>query len=134
MRDSFLGSFTIVKLIGKDAVEVKLTEEFSSKNPVFPVILVKPYLQAEEDKLPSMKKNPTPPEIVEVEDSPGPEKEIMKSRKIRLNGKDLRQYFVRFENQPADKDKWLAADAIPDGDLLLRRCRASRRTKHYHQL
>ncbi|MBW0517296.1 hypothetical protein O181_057011 [Austropuccinia psidii MF-1] len=31
MRDSFVGPFTIIKLIGKNAVEVKLTEEFSRK-------------------------------------------------------------------------------------------------------
>ncbi|MBW0593002.1 hypothetical protein O181_132717 [Austropuccinia psidii MF-1] len=105
MRDSFVGPFTIVKLIGKNAVEVKLTEEFSRKHPVFPVSLVKPYFQTEVDKLTSMKKNPKPQEIVEVEDSPGPVKKIIKARKIRLNGKDQRQYLVRFKNQTANKDK-----------------------------
>ncbi|MBW0503901.1 hypothetical protein O181_043616 [Austropuccinia psidii MF-1] len=109
MRDSFLGPFTIIKLIGRNAVEVKLTEEFSRKHPVFP-------------------KNPAPPGIVEVEDSPGPVKKIIKSRKIRLNVKDQRQYLVRVKTQTADKDKWLAEDGIPDGILHLRRFRASRRT------
>ncbi|MBW0504048.1 hypothetical protein O181_043763 [Austropuccinia psidii MF-1] len=90
MRDSFLGPFTIIKLIGKTAVEVELTEELSRKHTVFPVSLVKPYFQTEEDKFPCTKKNPTPPEIVEVEDSPGPVKKIIKARKIRLNGKDQR--------------------------------------------
>ncbi|MBW0579491.1 hypothetical protein O181_119206 [Austropuccinia psidii MF-1] len=71
MRDSFLGPFTIIKLIGKNEVEVKLTEELCRKHPVFPVSLVKPYFQTEEDKFPSRRKNPTLPEIVEVEDSPG---------------------------------------------------------------
>ncbi|MBW0493279.1 hypothetical protein O181_032994 [Austropuccinia psidii MF-1] len=47
MRDSFLGPFIIIKLIGKIAVEVKLTEEFSRKPPVFPVSFVKPYFQTE---------------------------------------------------------------------------------------
>ncbi|MBW0479336.1 hypothetical protein O181_019051 [Austropuccinia psidii MF-1] len=61
MRDSFFGLFTIIKMIGKSAVEVKLTEEFSRKDPVFPVSLVKPYFQTEEDKFPSRKKNLTPP-------------------------------------------------------------------------
>ncbi|MBW0497026.1 hypothetical protein O181_036741 [Austropuccinia psidii MF-1] len=61
MRDSFLGPFNIIKLIGKNAVEVKLTEEFSRKHPVFPVSLVKPYFQTEEEKFPSRKKNPIPP-------------------------------------------------------------------------
>ncbi|MBW0536717.1 hypothetical protein O181_076432 [Austropuccinia psidii MF-1] len=74
MRDSFVGPFTIIKLIGKNAVEVKLTEEFSRKHPVFPVSLGKPYFQTEEDKFSSRKKIPTPPEIVEVDDSPGPVK------------------------------------------------------------
>ncbi|MBW0485244.1 hypothetical protein O181_024959 [Austropuccinia psidii MF-1] len=36
MRDSFVGPFTIIKLIGKKAVEVKLAEEFPKKYPVFP--------------------------------------------------------------------------------------------------
>ncbi|MBW0534880.1 hypothetical protein O181_074595 [Austropuccinia psidii MF-1] len=84
MRDSFVGPFTIIKLIGKHAVEVKLTEEFSRKHPVFPVSLVKPYFQTGEDKFPSRKKNLTPQEIVEVEDSPGPLSKIIRARKIRL--------------------------------------------------
>ncbi|MBW0488882.1 hypothetical protein O181_028597 [Austropuccinia psidii MF-1] len=59
MRDSFLGPFTITKMIGKNIVGVQLTEEFSRKHPVFPVSLVNPYFQTEEDKLPSRKKNVT---------------------------------------------------------------------------
>ncbi|MBW0583147.1 hypothetical protein O181_122862 [Austropuccinia psidii MF-1] len=85
MRDSFVGPFTIIKLIGKNSVEVKLTEEFSRKHPVFPVSLVKPYFQTEGDKFPSRKMNPTPPKIVEVEDSPGQVKKIIRARKIREN-------------------------------------------------
>ncbi|MBW0549002.1 hypothetical protein O181_088717 [Austropuccinia psidii MF-1] len=100
---------------------------FNRKHPEFPVSLVKPYFQKDKDKFSSRKKNTTPPAIVDVEDSPGP------VRKIRLNGKDQRQYFVIFENQTADKEKWLAEDAIPDGNLHLRRLRASRRTEQSHQ-
>ncbi|MBW0534339.1 hypothetical protein O181_074054 [Austropuccinia psidii MF-1] len=95
--------------------------------------LVKPYFQTEEDELPSRKKNPTPPQIVEVEDCAGQVKKIIKARKIRLNGKDQRQYLVRFKNQTADKDKWLAEDAIPDGNLYLGEFRASRRTEKSHK-
>ncbi|MBW0565598.1 hypothetical protein O181_105313 [Austropuccinia psidii MF-1] len=47
MRDSFVGRFFIIKLIGKNAVEFKFTEQFSRKHPVFPVSLVKPYFQTE---------------------------------------------------------------------------------------
>ncbi|MBW0548285.1 hypothetical protein O181_088000 [Austropuccinia psidii MF-1] len=95
--------------------------------------LIEPYFQTEEGKFPFRKKNPTPPEIVEVEDSPGPVKKIIKARKIRLNGKDQRHYLVRFKNQTAHKDKWLAEHAIPDGNLNLRRFRTSRRTEQSHQ-
>ncbi|MBW0496398.1 hypothetical protein O181_036113 [Austropuccinia psidii MF-1] len=133
MRYSFVGPFTIVQLIGKKEVEVKLTEEFSMKCPLFPVSLVNPYFQKEKDKLHSRKKSPTPPEKVGVEDSPGLVNKFVKARKIRLNDKDQRQYLVRFKNQTADKDKWLAEDAIPDGKLHLRRFRASRRTEQSHQ-
>ncbi|MBW0509592.1 hypothetical protein O181_049307 [Austropuccinia psidii MF-1] len=69
--------------------------EFSRKHPVFPVSLIKQYFQTEEYKLPSRKKRPTPPEIVEVEGSPGPVKKIISKKKIRLNDKDQRQYLVR---------------------------------------
>ncbi|MBW0471689.1 hypothetical protein O181_011404 [Austropuccinia psidii MF-1] len=99
MRDSSEGPFNIIKLIGKKAVEVKITEEFSRKHPVSPVSLVKPYFQKEEDKFPSREKNPTPPEIVEVEDSPGPVKKIIKARKMRLNGEGQRQYLVRLKTR-----------------------------------
>ncbi|MBW0563030.1 hypothetical protein O181_102745 [Austropuccinia psidii MF-1] len=85
IRDSFVGPFIIFKLIGENAVEVKLTEEFSRKHPVFPVRLVKPYFQTEEDKCPSRKRNRTPPEIVEMENSPGLVKKIIRARKIRDN-------------------------------------------------
>ncbi|MBW0536845.1 hypothetical protein O181_076560 [Austropuccinia psidii MF-1] len=56
MRDLFWGPFTIIRLIGKDAVEVRLTEEFSRKHPVFPMSLVKPYHQTGEDRFPSRNK------------------------------------------------------------------------------
>ncbi|MBW0589974.1 hypothetical protein O181_129689 [Austropuccinia psidii MF-1] len=115
-------------------MEVRLTEELSRKHPVFPVCLVKQYFQTVEDKFPSRKKTTTPPEIVEVEDSPGPVKKIIEARKIRLNGKYQRQHLVRFKNQTADKDKWLAEDAIPDGNLHLRRFRPYRKTEQSHQL
>ncbi|MBW0470762.1 hypothetical protein O181_010477 [Austropuccinia psidii MF-1] len=133
MRDSFLGPFPIMKLIRKHAGKVKITQEFSRKYPVFSVSLVKPYFQTEEDKFPSKEKNPTPPEIVEVENSPEPVKQIIKVMKIRINCKNQRQYLVRFKKQTADKDKWLAEDAIPNGNLHLRSFRASRRTEKSHK-
>ncbi|MBW0462294.1 hypothetical protein O181_002009 [Austropuccinia psidii MF-1] len=121
MRDQFVGPLSIIILIGKNAVEVRLTGEFFRKHPMFPVSLVKPYHQTVDYKFPSGNKSHIPQYIVEVEDSPGP------AEKIRFNGKNHRQYLVRFKNQTAYEDKWLAEDSIPDGELHLRRLRASRR-------
>ncbi|MBW0514618.1 hypothetical protein O181_054333 [Austropuccinia psidii MF-1] len=105
MRDTFLEPLTINRLIGKNGVEVQLTEEFSRKHCV----------------------------PREVEDSPSPVKKIIKARKIRLNGKDHRPYLMRFKNQTVDKDKWLAEYDIPDGDLHLGIFRASRRSEKSNQ-
>ncbi|MBW0476552.1 hypothetical protein O181_016267 [Austropuccinia psidii MF-1] len=69
----------------ENAVEVRLTGEFSRKNPVFPVSLVKPYSQTGDNKFSSRSKSYTPQDIVEVEDSPGPVKMIIKARKTRDN-------------------------------------------------
>ncbi|MBW0477678.1 hypothetical protein O181_017393 [Austropuccinia psidii MF-1] len=107
MRDSFVGPFTIIKLIGRNEVEVKLKDEFSKKHPVFPVSLIKPYFQTSEYKFPSRKRNTTPPDIVEEEDSPGPVNKIIKVRKIRLNGRYQRQYFVRFNKKQLIKTNGL---------------------------
>ncbi|MBW0464853.1 hypothetical protein O181_004568 [Austropuccinia psidii MF-1] len=134
MRDSFPGPFTIIKLRGKNALEVRLTEEVFRKHPVFPMSLVKPYFQKEEDKIPGRKKNPTPSEILEVEDSPGSVKKVIQARNITFNGKDMRQYLLKFKNQIADKDKWLAENAIQDGNRHMRILRAYRRTEKSHKL
>ncbi|MBW0488782.1 hypothetical protein O181_028497 [Austropuccinia psidii MF-1] len=104
----------------------------SRKHTVFPVSLVKPYFQKGRDKFPSRKRAFTPPSIMEVGDSSGPVKKIIKARKIRLNGKDQRQYLVRFKNQTENKEKWLEEVSIPDGDLHLMIFRPSRRTEKSH--
>ncbi|MBW0481223.1 hypothetical protein O181_020938 [Austropuccinia psidii MF-1] len=133
MRESFVGPFTITRLIGKNEVEIKLTEEFSRKHPVFPVSLVKPYHKTGENRFPSRNKYHIPQDIVEVEYSPGPVKNILKARNIRLNGKDHKQYLVRFKNQTSEKDNWFSEDAIPYCELHLRRFRASIKAEKSHK-
>ncbi|MBW0460374.1 hypothetical protein O181_000089 [Austropuccinia psidii MF-1] len=88
----YRGNMTIIYKEGKSHTNADGLSRWPldnvKSNSVFPVCLVKPYFQTEEDRFPSRKKNPTPIEIVEVEDCPGPVKKIIKARKIRLNGKD----------------------------------------------
>ncbi|MBW0490290.1 hypothetical protein O181_030005 [Austropuccinia psidii MF-1] len=49
-RDTFMGPFTIIKLIGENAVEIRTTEEFSRKHPVFPMSLAKSCFQTSEER------------------------------------------------------------------------------------
>ncbi|MBW0553643.1 hypothetical protein O181_093358 [Austropuccinia psidii MF-1] len=116
MRDLFGGPFTIIEWIGKMQWKSKSQRNFPGNTQSF------------------KKKNPTPTEIVEVESSIGPVNKAIKARKMKLNGRDQRQYSVRFKDQTAENYKWFAEDAIPDGNLHLRRFRASRSTGQSHQL
>ncbi|MBW0523949.1 hypothetical protein O181_063664 [Austropuccinia psidii MF-1] len=104
MRDSFVRPFTIIRLIGKNEVEVRLTEEFSKKNPVFPVCLVKKYHKAKDEAFTNRKQIVTHAKLVEKDDSPVTVKKIIKSRKIRINGKYNGQYLLIFKNQQEDTD------------------------------
>ncbi|MBW0499748.1 hypothetical protein O181_039463 [Austropuccinia psidii MF-1] len=105
IRDSFVGPFTIIKLIGRKCSGVPLQEEEShfTRNSG-------------------------------GGDLPVPVRKIINAGKIRLNGKEQRQYLVQFKKQTEDKEKWLAEDAIPDGSLKLRGLIASSRTEQSHQL
>ncbi|MBW0572247.1 hypothetical protein O181_111962 [Austropuccinia psidii MF-1] len=123
--------FARIKLIYKNAVEVRLAEKFSRKNPVFPKNLVKTYLEKGEERSPLRNKTYIPQDIVEVEGSPGPVKKII--RKIRLNGTEERKYLVIFNNQTEGKNKCLGEYAIKDGNLNLGRFRPSRRAEKSHQ-
>ena len=124
LKPAFVGPFTIKQLHGKNAVEVILSEELSRKHPVFPVSLVKPYNTRSE----TIEKTPLP---IPMAETPSSEQlkvhKILKDKKERINGKDVRLYLVRYKNQSADKDEWLPDSNIPDGPIHLRNYRASKR-------
>jgi len=124
LKPAFVGPFTIKQLHGKNAVEVILSEELSRKHPVFPVSLVKPYTTRSETE----EKTTTP---IPMADTPSSDQlkvhKILKEKKERVNGKDIRLYLVRYKNQSADKDEWLPESNIPDGAIHLRNYRASKR-------
>ncbi|MBW0543337.1 hypothetical protein O181_083052 [Austropuccinia psidii MF-1] len=127
------GTIHYHQIYRENSVEVKLTDSLSRKHPVFPVSLVKPYHKTSEDTFPSRSKIHTPQDIVKVVDSPSPLNKIIKPRKIRFNGKEHRQYLIIFKNQTADKYKLLEEDAIIDGEVHLKRLRASKRDKKSHK-
>ncbi|MBW0552900.1 hypothetical protein O181_092615 [Austropuccinia psidii MF-1] len=47
LKDSYVGPFVIVALLGTNAVQVELSGELENKHPTFPVILMKAYQPAD---------------------------------------------------------------------------------------
>ena len=125
LRDSFVGPFTIKQLHGKNAVEVILTGELERKHPTFPVSLIKPYVNNDNDKFP-LRKNVVKVVIPPLEQETVKIKKIIQHRKIRKNNEDIRQYLVRYSG--SKEDEWLTADQIPDSSKLLRQYRVEKRS------
>ena len=52
---------------------------------------------------------------------------IVKQRTLLHNGKEIRQYLVRYKDTSVDSDKWLSEEEIPNSKAFLRNYRAERR-------
>ncbi|MBW0472435.1 hypothetical protein O181_012150 [Austropuccinia psidii MF-1] len=99
-EDSYLGPLVIVALHGTNEVQVELSGELENKHPTFPVSLINPYQQTDEELLPL--RNPTRltiPPVVQDEDKKI--KKVIKERRIR--GKNQIEYLFRYRN-PVNED------------------------------
>lgn len=126
---AFVGPFLIKALHGRNAVEVILSEGLSRKHPAFPVSLVKPYQarSTEEDTIPDKQ---TLPPILLLEPLKGDVlkvHKILKDKKERINGKDVRLYLISYKNASEDRDEWLPESNSPEGAIHLRNYRAAKR-------
>ncbi|MBW0558497.1 hypothetical protein O181_098212 [Austropuccinia psidii MF-1] len=123
LKDSYVGPFVIVALLGTNALPVELSGELENKHPPFPVSLIKPYQTA--DKEIFTLRNPTPLTVPPVEQNEDRKiKEFIQER--RLKGKNQREYLVRYSN-PVHEDEWLEESEIPHSDKLFRIFRHERR-------
>ncbi|MBW0473430.1 hypothetical protein O181_013145 [Austropuccinia psidii MF-1] len=87
-------------LHGPNAVKLELTGELMSKQPNFPVSLIKPYSFSDKDLF--LPRNKPPLEIPPLEE--GEEKKIVKFLKERrTRNKKEREYLVRYRN-PTQED------------------------------
>ena len=125
LKTAFIGPFIIKQLHGKNAVEVILSEEFSRKHPVFPVSLIKKY----EHRNGSTNMKVVIPPLEKEEKHSLKIHKILRMKKERIQGKDVKLYLIRYKNQSADKDEWLPENNIPDSAIHLRDFRASNRMK-----
>ncbi|KAI7944866.1 hypothetical protein MJO28_010561 [Puccinia striiformis f. sp. tritici] len=129
LKPAFVGPCVIKALHGKNAVEVILSELLSRKHPVFPVSLVKPYQgrPTEEDTIPEEQNLPPIPLLEPLKGDVLKVHKILKDKKSRINGKDVRLYLIRYKNASADRDEWLPESNIPEGAIHLRNYRAAKR-------
>ncbi|KAI7938412.1 hypothetical protein MJO28_015332 [Puccinia striiformis f. sp. tritici] len=129
LKPAFVGPFVIKALHGRNAVEVILSEQLSRKHPVFPVSLVKPYQgrSAEEETIPDKQIPPPIPLLEPLKGDVLKVHKILKDKKERINGKDVRLYLIRYKNASADRDEWLPESNIPEGAIHLRNYRAAKR-------
>ncbi|MBW0460598.1 hypothetical protein O181_000313 [Austropuccinia psidii MF-1] len=67
LKDSYVGTFVIVSLHGKNAVQVELSGELENEHPTFQVSLIKPYQPADKELFPL--RNPTTLTVPPVEHS-----------------------------------------------------------------
>ncbi|MBW0486937.1 hypothetical protein O181_026652 [Austropuccinia psidii MF-1] len=79
LKYSFEGPFMTKALHGPNSVKLELTAELMNKNPVFPVILIKPYSSSDKELFPLI--NEPPLEIPPLEE--GEEQKIIKVIKER---------------------------------------------------
>lgn len=107
-------------------MEVILSEELSKKHPVFPVSLVKPYHTRNALEL-NKKVIVKIPLLPEDKTNKLQVQKILKEKKARQNGKDIKLYLVRYKNQSADTDEWLPENNIPDASIHLRNFRHQKR-------
>ena len=88
--------------------------------------MIKPYKQREDEII---NKNPVPV-IKEIDQDKSKVSRILKDKKERINGKDVRLYLVRYKGESAEKDEWLKESEIPEGPILLRNYKANKRNQH----
>ncbi|MBW0536429.1 hypothetical protein O181_076144 [Austropuccinia psidii MF-1] len=99
LKDLYVGPFVIVSLHGTNAVQVKLSGEFSNKHTTFPVNLIKPYQPADKELFPV--RNPTPLTLPPVEKS-----EDKKTKKGELVVKIKENIFSDIEIQYLKMNGW----------------------------
>lgn len=127
LQPAFAGPFKVIKLIGKNAVEVELWHPYDRKHPVFPVSLLKLYKSNDEEKFPNRKLSPDPKtELINPEDLVM--LKVLDQRLIKRGNVTHREYLVHHKDTTSDYDKWYSAEDMKKEPTLLRAFRYNTRT------
>lgn len=126
LQDTFFGPFLVIGKHGPNAVEVELTPPFDRKHPTFPVSLLKLYKANNEKEFLNRQVKVVIPAV--DDQALGEIKRIVKERITKHDGKERREYLVRFWGKSAEDNQWLQAKDIVNGEALLRKYRVEKRS------
>ena len=127
LQERFIGPFTILKCIGKNAYKLELPKHLSRLHPVFSVAYLRPYIDPRENFPERPIDERPPPELVdnyyeyEVES-------ILDSRQITRFKQRLTLYLVKWKGFPLSEATWEPAEHLDSASETLKAYFASHPT------
>jgi hypothetical protein len=104
----FVGPFTVLKLIGPNAVKLHLAEPFQKRHPVFPVSLLKPYKHAPKEMFGDRRAPPPPPPaLVQDGEAEWEIEQILDRAEHKSQVGSVEKYKVRWKGFDSSEDSWL---------------------------
>ena len=127
LKDPFIGPFTVLRLVGPNALELDLHGAYARRHPVFPISLVKLYKYSDTVKFPQRASKDKP--LPEIEEETGIINKVIQQRIIGKGSKKERQFLVTFKGKSADSARWVTEKEIPNAGVLLRSLRLKERSE-----
>jgi transposase InsO family protein len=133
LHEHFAGPFSILHLVGSNAIEVVLTDKYARKHPVFPVSICKKYNDGDPERFPDRREQPPPtPEVVD-NDLEWEIDRFIDERTIKKGkGRTIREYHVRWKGYDSSHDVWLPESDLVHAKAAMREFRLARHTELTH--
>jgi hypothetical protein len=115
LKQAYVGPFTVEKMIGPNAVKVKLTDPYTKRHSVFPISLVQPYAQSSPEEFPTRRAHePKEPPVIQEDGEEYFEIDFIRKEK---KTKDGMQYMVHWKGYGPEFDEWVDEDKIQADDV-----------------
>jgi hypothetical protein len=124
LHPPFVGPFTVLKLVGPNAVHLHMTPPFEKRHPTFPVSLLKVYKHAPKNLFGDRRiAPPPPPALVRDGEAEWEIEKILDRASFPSSLGNVEKYKVRWRGFDASEDSWLdhtqlenALDLVQDYD------------------
>jgi len=126
----FVGPFGVTRLVGPNAIEVKLTGPYAKKHPVFPVSLAKLYQPGDPQRFPGRRQAPAPDPIIVENEAEWIIESLLEERTRRGRGRNspaVHEFLVKWEGWDDSHNLWLPESELGNAKELLAEFRFSQR-------